>query len=72
LEHVLQTVKQSNDRWCMMFMFVVDVCRILSSLKHPHIVTFHESFFDADERVLCIIQVLTIAFSPSRLSLLCD
>jgi len=55
-----------------MFMFVVDVCRILSSLKHPHIVTFHESFFDADERVLCIIQVLTIAFSPSRLSLLCD
>jgi serine/threonine protein kinase len=31
--------------------------RILSGLKHPHIVMYHESFFDEDEVHLCIIQV---------------
>jgi len=29
----------------------------MASLKHPHIVAFHESFFDDAEKVLCIIQV---------------
>jgi len=39
----------------LIFMFIF--CRILASLKHPHIVAFHESFFDAAEKVLFIIQV---------------
>jgi NIMA (never in mitosis gene a)-related kinase len=30
--------------------------RILSQLKHPHIVLYHESFFDADFEYLHIIQ----------------
>ena len=30
--------------------------RILSQLKHPHIVSYHESFFDPDEEYLYIIQ----------------
>jgi len=38
-----------------MFMFVC--CRILASLRHPHIVAFYESFSDADEQVVFIIQV---------------
>jgi len=29
----------------------------MASLKHPHIVAFHESFFDTAEQVLFIIQV---------------
>lgn len=35
------------------------VCReasILSKLKHPHIVAYHDSFFDEDQRYLCIVQ----------------
>ena len=31
-------------------------CRILSQLKHPHIVSYHESFFDLEEEFLYIIQ----------------
>lgn len=30
--------------------------RILAQLKHPHIVAFHESFFDEDYEFLNIIQ----------------
>ena len=30
--------------------------RILSQLKHPHIVSYHESFFDPSEEYLYIIQ----------------
>ena len=30
--------------------------RILSQLKHPHIVSYHESFFDPEEEYLYIIQ----------------
>ena len=35
-------------------------CRILASLKHPHIVAFYESVYDADKQVLYIIHVIII------------
>jgi len=41
-------------------MFVFEYCRILASLKHPHIVAFHESVYDADKQVLFIVQVVFI------------
>ena len=31
--------------------------RILSQLKHPNIVTYHDSFFDEDDEYLYIVQV---------------
>ena len=40
---------------------MVTVCRILSTLKHPQIVAYHESFFDEQEEHLCIIQVRSSA-----------
>ncbi|XP_077978355.1 serine/threonine-protein kinase Nek1-like [Glandiceps talaboti] len=35
---------------------VLREAKILSDLKHPHIVTYYESFFDAKELHLCIVQ----------------
>lgn len=33
------------------------MCSILSGLKHPHIVAFHDSFMHGGEQHVCIIQV---------------
>ncbi|XP_064601742.1 uncharacterized protein LOC135467808 isoform X2 [Liolophura sinensis] len=35
---------------------VLKEAKILAKLKHPHIVSYHESFFDADETYLYIVQ----------------
>ena len=34
--------------------------RIMAELKHPHIVKYHESFFDPEEKFLCIVVVSKI------------
>ena len=35
----------------------------MADLKHPHIVTYHESFFDENQKHLCIIQVSNVYIS---------
>jgi len=30
--------------------------RILSSIRHPHIVKYKEAFFDADKEQLCLVM----------------
>ena len=53
-----------HSQSCLMFVF--SYCRILASLKHPHIVAFHESIHDADKKVLFIIQVIFIIIRLHR------
>lgn len=33
------------------------LCSILAHLKHPHVVSLQESFFDSSEELLFIVQV---------------
>lgn len=46
--------------YCLHFFYLS--LRILEKLKHPHIVSYHESFFDDDEYFLYIVQVCSISY----------
>ncbi len=52
----LKTVLLDENRKNRTKQMVLRESNILSELKHPNIVAFHESFFDENDEHLCIIQ----------------
>ena len=43
---------------------------ILAQLKHPHVVSFQESFFGPSEETLSIVQVLVIWYTSYEMVML--
>ena len=52
------------------YYFICCFLSILAQLKHPHVVSFQESFFDPSEETLFIVQVLVIWYPSYEMVML--
>ncbi|CAH1787541.1 unnamed protein product, partial [Owenia fusiformis] len=55
-QYAYKKVQRDESRKTRTKEAILREANILSNLKHPNIVAYHESFFDEDEEYLCIIQ----------------
>ena len=60
----------SLDTWHILLYFICCFLSILAQLKHPHVVSFQESFFDPSEETLFIVQVLVIWYPSYEMVML--
>ena len=67
---ILDTKSHYGSCSHILLYFIFCFLSILAQLKHPHVVSFQESFFDPSEETLFIVQVLVIWYTSYEMVML--